>query len=149
MKKKVLTRRYGQGLINPLKDEADFQKVRADLSRAAALFFGPGELRIYLKSPFHDKGRKIKVVDDVLEKTDADVRVRNFLRLLRGKGRFELLPDILALLSELWNARMGVVTVDVASAVPLSEAQKKALRTALESREGRPVSLSYRLDPDP
>jgi len=148
MKKKILTRRYGQGLINALKDEEDFRKVGADLSASADLLVGSGKAAAFLSNPFYPKNAKIRVVDEILDKAGSDRRVRNFLRLLLEKGRFELLPDILTLLPELWNDRQGVVTVDVASAAPLSEAQKKALREALESREGRPVSLSFRLDPE-
>lgn len=148
MKKKVLTRRYGQGLINALKDEEDFRKVAGELSAAADLFVGSREAAAFLSNPFHAKNAKIRVVDEILDKAGSDRRVRNFLRLLLEKGRFELLPDILALLPELWNVRQGVVTVNVASSAPLSEPQKKALREALESREGRPVSLSFSRDPD-
>ncbi|MBM3296518.1 MAG: ATP synthase F1 subunit delta [Candidatus Aminicenantes bacterium] len=148
MKKKVLTRRYGQGLINALRDEPDYQKVRAELSETAALLRGPGALSVFLASPFHARSAKMRVVSEVLEKAGSDARVRNFIRLLLEKGRFELLPGVLDLLPELWNDRMGVVTVEVASAAPLSETQKGDLKAALESREGRPVSLSYRLDPE-
>jgi ATP synthase F1 delta subunit len=147
MKKKVLTRRYGLGLINALRDDRDFKIVSGDLSEAAALLRGEGELAAFLASPFPVRNAKIRAAAEVLERAGFDVRVRNFVRLLLEKGRFELLPDIIGLLPELWNDRTGVVTVDVASAVPLSERQRSALGAALEARESRPVSLSFRVDP--
>lgn len=147
MKKKVLTRRYGLGLVNALKDEPDFKKVSADLSAAAALLRGEGELAAFLASPFPPRNAKVRVTEEVLERAGFDFRVRNFIRLLLEKGRSEILSDIIALLPELWNDRTGVVTVDVSSAVPLSERQRSELGEALEAREGRPVSLSFRVDP--
>jgi F-type H+-transporting ATPase subunit delta len=148
MIKQVLVRRYGQGLINVLRDEADFRKVREELRELSGLFFEHKKMREILASPFMAKTKKADLVRDILNRAGADRRTRNFILLLLEKGRFELLPEILDLLPLLWNDRIGAVTVEARSAVPLSPAQQERLRRALESREGRPVFLKFSLDPE-
>jgi F-type H+-transporting ATPase subunit delta len=148
MIKQVLVRRYGQGLINVLRDEADFRKVREELGELAGLFFGDDKLRKVLISPFLSKNKKADLVRDILDRSAADRRTRNFILLLLEKGRFELLPEILDLLPLLWNEKTGVLTVEACSAVPLSGAQQERLRLTLESLEGRPVHLKFTLDPE-
>ena len=148
MIKQVLIRRYGQGLINVLRDEADFRKVREEMREFTGLFFEHKKFRQALASPCVSKTKTTNLVREVLERAAADHRTRNFILLLLEKGRFELLPDILDLLPLLWNDKIGAVTVEAISAVPLSPAQQTRLRRALESREGRPVFLNFSLDPE-
>jgi F-type H+-transporting ATPase subunit delta len=148
MIKQVLVRRYGQGLINVLRDEADFRKVREELGDLARLFFGDNKLREVLTSPFLAKTKKADLVRDIINQSAADRRTRNFILLLLEKGRFELLPEILDLLPLLWNEKTGIVTVEACSAVPLSDAQQERLRRTLESLESRPVDLKFTLDPE-
>ncbi|MGB9006926.1 MAG: F0F1 ATP synthase subunit delta, partial [Candidatus Aminicenantales bacterium] len=58
MIKQVLIRRYGQGLINVLQDEADFRKVREELRELTGLFFEHKKFRQALASPFMSKTKK-------------------------------------------------------------------------------------------
>jgi len=148
MIKQVLVRRYGQGLINVLENEADFRKIRDEFQGLAGLFFGEGELQQTLASPFLAKTKKADLVRDILKRSAADRRTRNFILLLLEKGRFVLLPEILNILPLLWNEKSGVVTIEACSAIPLSEAQQERLRRTLEKREGAPVQLKFSLDPE-
>jgi len=148
MIKQVLLRRYGQGLINVLRDEADFRKVQDELQGLAGLFFGEERLRLALDSPFLAKTKKADLVREILKRSAADRRTQNFIRLLLEKGRFELLPEILDILPLLWNEKSGVVTMEACSAIPLSEAQQERLHRTLETREGGPVHLTFTLDPE-
>jgi F0F1-type ATP synthase delta subunit len=78
MIKQVLVRRYGQGLINVLRDEADFRKVREELGDLARLFFGDNKLREVLTSPFLAKTKKADLVRDIINQSAADRRTRKF-----------------------------------------------------------------------
>jgi F-type H+-transporting ATPase subunit delta len=147
MMKQVLLRRYGQGLINVLEDEADFRKIRDELQELSDLFFGEEKFRQALDSPFLSKAKKADLVRDILKTSAADRRTQNFIRLLLEKGRFELLPEILDILPLLWNEKSGVVTMEACSAIPLSQAQQERLHRTLEKREGGPVQLKFTLDP--
>jgi len=148
MIKQILVRRYGQGLINVLADEADYRKLRDEVGQLSRLFFEDDKFREALASPFLVKSKKADLVREVLFRSGADPRSRNFILLLLEKGRFELLPEIVELLPLLWNEKNGVVSVEAYSAVPLSQAQQERLGRTLELREGGPVQLKFSLDPE-
>jgi len=148
MRKQILVHRYGRGLTNALTDEAEFGTVLQELKDMAGLFFAPGELRDFLDSPFLVTTKKNRVVKDILARTSLSPKSVRFLLLLQDKDRLEILPDVIDVLPALWNERQGVVSCEVASVVPLTEAQKRRLRERLEALEGRPVSLTFVLDPD-
>lgn len=147
MKKQVLVQRYGHGLIDALRGETEFQAVVQELKDMAGLFFTPGALEDFLASPFVVKSKKAKTLRDVLSRASLNPKTMRFLLLLLDKDRLEILPEIIAILPEAWNESRGVLSARVASAVPLSEAQRKRLAERLEQLEGRPVSLALSLDP--
>ncbi len=147
MKKEILVQRYGHGLIDALRGEAEFQAVLGEIKDMSGLFFTPGALEDFLASPFVVKSKKARALRDILSRAALNPKTTRFLLLLLDKGRLELLPEIVEILPELWNESRGVLTARVASAVPLSDAQRRRLTERLEQLEGRPVSLTCAIDP--
>ncbi len=148
MKKDILVQRYAHGLIDALRDEREFETVRAELESMAGLLFAPGALELFLASPFVAKTRKTEALRDILSRAALDAKTGRFLLLLLEKDRMDILPDIVRALPELWQERQGILTAWVVSAVPLDEAQRRRLKERLEGLEGRPVFLTFALDPD-
>jgi F-type H+-transporting ATPase subunit delta len=147
MRKQILVRRYGRGLINALADETEFRTVLQELKDMAGLFFSRGELRAFLASPFVVKAKKARAVTDILVRTALNPKTTRFLLLVLEHGRLDILPEVIETLPALWNERQGVLTCRVASVVPLTEAQKKRLQERLEDLEGLPVSLTFVIEP--
>lgn len=147
MKNLILVKRYTQGLVGALKDEAEFSAVNRELAEFRQLVSSHGALKGTLASPFVAARKKIQVIRDVLAVSGFTGKTSRFVLLLLGHGRLNLLGDILEELPVLWNERRGVATFEVSSVVALAEAQKKRLQAELERLEGRPVFLRYSLDP--
>ncbi len=59
----------------------------------------------------------------------------------------ELLPDIVAALPEAWSEMQGIVTYEVASAVPLTAAQRDRLAANLEAPKAAASASSSRTEP--
>ena len=59
----------------------------------------------------------------------------------------EMLPDIVGALPEAWADKKGIVTYEVASAVPMTPAQQDRLLRILEAQEGKPVRLVLKAEP--
>lgn len=72
----------------------------------------------------------------------------NFVRVLAGNGRLELLPQIRTQFEALKNEREGVVEAQVQSAFELSEAQVRDLVARLEKQTGRKVKASIEINKD-
>jgi F-type H+-transporting ATPase subunit delta len=148
MKNPTLVRKYTEGLVAAMADEAEFRRVLGEIEGFAALVAGRDNLRRALENPFLKPRMRAGIVGEVLERTGAGAKTVRFLLLLVEHGRLEILPDIAAAAPEAWNERRGIATLEVASVVPLTDGQKVRLEAVLERLEGRPVSLGYRIDPE-
>jgi len=148
MKNEILTRRYTQGLINSVKDEAEFSALRREISDFSELLQSHKELKDALMSPLLPLSKKKEIAEEILVKKSAAEKTLRFILLVVEKMRLELLPEIVEAMPEAWNEKKGVSTLEVASVVPLSDKQKEKLQERLARLEKRQVSLKYRIDPE-
>ncbi|MFP4082986.1 MAG: ATP synthase F1 subunit delta [Candidatus Aminicenantes bacterium] len=146
MKNQVLIRRYTQGLVNSIQDQKEYQTLSQRLIEFQNFLSEQKNLQQALLSPFLPTFRKMKIAKEVLTKLSLPDKIRRFISLLVENNRLELFPQILELLPELWNEKKGISTIQVSSAVSLSQSQKKRLKEKLELLEKGPVSLKYNID---
>jgi F-type H+-transporting ATPase subunit delta len=147
MKNPALVRKYTQGLVAAMADEAEFRRVLGELQGFAGLIAGREDLRRALTNPFLNARKRAGIAREVLERGGAGAKTVRLILLLAEHGRLELLPEIAAAAPESWNERRGISTLEVSSAVPLTDDQRVRLTATLERLERRPVSLGYRIDP--
>ena len=147
MKNLALVKKYADGLALALKDEAEYAAVGAEVRAFLELVQSREDLHRALTSPFVNARKKAALLDEILAKAGTSPKAARFLRLILEHKRMELLPDIVAALPEAWAEKKGVVTYEVASAVPLTAAQQERLRRSLEAREGKPVRLVFKIEP--
>jgi len=146
MKNRTLVNRYAEGLALALADDAEFQRVKSEVEKLSGLFREHSDLRRTLDSPLLAAGRKAEIVRDILARVEIAEKTRRFVSLLMEHNRLGLLSGVIEELPLAWSNKKGVVSYTVASAVPLSEAQKKRLAAELERLEKAPVRLTFRLD---
>ena len=147
MKNQALVKKYAEGLARALGDDTEYAAVGAEIGAFLELFLSNGDLRRALVSPFVNSRRREAILGEVLPRAGTGPKASRFLKLLQLHKRMELLPDIVAALPEAWSEKHGVVTYEVASAVPLDAAQRDRLARDLEASEGRPVRLVFKADP--
>ena len=71
----------------------------------------------------------------------------NFVKLMTKNGHVRELADCIGVYLKLWEHADGIITAEVVSAAPLTEAQQDALRAGLEAKLSRRVTLSLSVDP--
>lgn len=147
MKNQVLVKKYAQGLAQAVKDEPEFESVQAALGRFLDIYTGNDELRKALTSPFLNAGTKGRILENVLARIAARDKAARFVSLLLEHKRLDLLQDVSAVLTEAWNEKLGILTFEVASVVPLTDVQKTRLRQMIEAAEKKPVRLVFKIDP--
>ncbi len=147
MKSLTLVHRYAEGLARALKDDREYGAVGADIRAFLELFQSRKDLNEAVVSPFVNARIRAAVLGKVLARLGASPKASRFLKLLQDHKRLDLLPEIVEALPEAWADKQGVVSYEVASVVPLSEAQRDRLARSLEAAEGRPVRLVFRTDP--
>jgi len=147
MKNQVLVKKYAQGLVQAVRDESEFESVRAELGGFLDLFNSRDDLRQALLSPFVGATKKARILEDVLAASGASSKTTRLLLLLLEHKRLDILVNLVSLLPEAWNEKLGVTTFEVTSVVALTGGQKERLRRALETSEGGQVNLIFRTDP--
>lgn len=148
MKSQLLARKYAQGLADALKNDEEYCLVQSELAGFSGLMERHEDLRRIVSSPLLNIRKRSQIVKEILAKQELDEKTTRFITLLMEHTRLPLLDEILKMLPELWNEKKGILTYEVSSVVPLSDIQRSRLRGELEKIEKRPVSLSYRLDPE-
>jgi F-type H+-transporting ATPase subunit delta len=147
MKNLAIVNKYAEGLAQALKDDKEYARVGAEIRTFLDLFVSREDLRRALVSPFVNAAKKRSLLDQVLTGAGAGPKASRFLTLLLDNKRLELLPEIVEALPRAWSEKLGFVTYEVSSAVPLTAGQKDRLEKGLEASEKKPVRLVIRTDP--
>jgi F-type H+-transporting ATPase subunit delta len=147
MKNLALVKKYADGLARALEGEREYASVGADVRKFLELFLSRADLRQALVSPFVNARKKAVILDEILPGLGMGPKAYRFLALLLHHKRMGLLPEIAEALPEAWSEKHGVVTLEVASALPLTEAQIARLTRTLEAAEKKPVRLVFKADP--
>jgi F-type H+-transporting ATPase subunit delta len=140
-------RRYARALLDVALQKGTAEPLRAELQAMVALIEAHPELAGILAHPAVSAERKRKVVGAVAAKVGASELMTRLLTIMGERDRLSLLPMVSAAYAKLWNAHQGVVAAEAVSAVPLDEAQTRAVASALARASGRAVDLSARVDP--
>jgi F-type H+-transporting ATPase subunit delta len=147
MKNPVLVRKYADGLARALADDREYGAVGGEVRAFLDLFLSRDDLRHALASPFINARKRAAVLDGVLASLGTSPKPSRFFKLLLDHKRLALLPDIVEALPAAWADKQGIVTYEVASAVPLADAQRDRLARNLEASEGKPIRLILKPDP--
>jgi len=139
-------RRYARALLDVALQQGDPEALRRELREAAALLGGQKELRAALEHPALSAAAKTKLVQAVWGGRGS-VLLARLMTLLAERGRTPLLAAIEESFTALWNAHRGTVAAEAVSAVPLDEAQTRAVVEALRRATGKDVELQARVDP--
>ena len=142
---RVAARRYARALLDVAVQQGDPEAVRRELSEATALMAAQAELRSALLSPALPGEAKNKLLDAVWGPRVSKLTAR-LMALLAERGRIGLLGAIEESFGALWNAHRGAVAAEAVSAVPLDEAQTRALAETLRRATGKEVELQVRTD---
>jgi F-type H+-transporting ATPase subunit delta len=139
-------RRYAQALFDAAKEKGRLQEVHAELSDFAAAVRDVPELRNALRNPELDPGTKAELLDALIG--GADQLVRNFLRLTAEKGRIAGIEDIARELDRLLAAEERRLSVELTTALQLSDDDARGLVKQIEDASGRKVEVSRKVDPE-
>jgi F-type H+-transporting ATPase subunit delta len=143
----AVARRYAKALWALASEAARPDAVAQELAGFERMLADEQELRDVLLLPWTQAATKRAVVLTVTERLQLSPLTRNFLALVAQRRRLALLADIRAAYEALVDAAAGRVRAQVRSAVPLSEAQRGALRERLGRRLGKAVLLDTVVDP--
>jgi len=139
--------RYAKALLDVSRREGDPQAVERGLAAFVSLTGGHAQLARALVNPAIPVQRKTALVDALIARAPVDQVLGKLLRLLAGRDRLVLLPDLLEEYRRRLMDLQNIVRAEVTSAVPLPAGAAQAIEHALAARTGRTVAMKTRVDP--
>ena len=139
-------KRYGGSLYELAAEEKLDEQIMQELDTVVAgINAGPGYLRL-LSAPNLPKQERRALLDEAF--AGAHPYTVNFLKVLCDEGALRELPGCARAYRDLYNAAHGILEVTAASAVDLDAAAREKLTRALESRTGKKIELTVKVEPD-
>ena len=137
----TLARPYAKAAFEYAKSESAVDQWSKNLLVAAGLAHDEQILNYFSRPDVLDEDLVQLVSGD-----DASVEYKNFIRMLTQNDRLSLLPEVAELYQYYLEQDSQSLTVDVFSAVELSDSQKQAMTAALSKRTGKQISLQTHID---
>jgi F-type H+-transporting ATPase subunit delta len=141
----VVPRVYARALFEAAQEAGTLEQVAADLGALVQGLEDVPELEAFLRSPQIDPPDKAAALTQIA--ADADVLVRNFLRLVAEKGRAGQIPEMHAEFEALIARAQGRLTVELTTAVELSDEDARSIVETIERAAGRTVEATRSVDP--
>ena len=120
--------RYANALFELALEEKALEKVEQDLNRFAEALDAVEDLRRLVKSPVFSAEEQERAIAAVLAEIQIEGLTANFLKLVAKNRRLFAAPDMIKAFRALLAQHRGLTSAEVTSAVPLAEAQLRALQ---------------------
>lgn len=141
----VAQRMYARALHEAARESDRVETVAGDLAALAGAVEEVPELGAFLRNPQIDPSDKAAVLDELA--AGADELVRNFVRLVAEKGRAGELAEMNRELEALVARAQNRLTVELETAVELSDDEAESIVRQIEQASGRTVDATRSVDP--
>lgn len=146
-----IAKRYARALFE-LTDPSELEARRDALFELASSISSNAQLRQALINPGVTPNQKVDVIRDIARLVrPSDVVLANFVATLTLNGRITALESVHQAFAEMIAAFMRSLELEVVSALPLDEVDKRALEQEIRGRVPQTVASMVRIgwDTDP
>jgi len=133
--------------VSAKKDAASLEATASELELIVRVLGAEPKFGRFFADPSIPQKNKQAAIEALARKAKLSEAMRNFMMLLVVNRRLGALASIRQSFEEIKDERGGLVQAETATAVPLSAAELKRLREALEAITGRKVRIVHRVDP--
>ncbi len=139
----IIARRYAEAYFALALEANAIDAWRTELNRAVDTLAND-EVQRALANPRLPMPDRVRLADDLLDGSSA--QVRSLIRLLIERGRINNAPMLLPEYDRLADRQRGVVHVEVISAVPLNDALRATVTSALGNQVTGSVDIGFKED---
>lgn len=138
-------KRYAQAAFELARDRGELDAWERDLGTLAEALATPGALPFAASRQVPSEAK-----EEFLRRVLGEPAplVWNLLRLLAGRGRLALLPQITERFQDLLDEHQGIAHARVVTAVAMSDDERQALARRLSELTGKQIVLHTREEPD-
>jgi F-type H+-transporting ATPase subunit delta len=127
---------YARALHDLAKERQQTEAISRDLQTIVGVVEGDAELRDFLASPWVPAAAKRTVALEIAARLELAPLVRDFVGLVARGGRAQHLAAIAAAFRDMVDRDLGRVRARVRTRVPLTDAERDALRARLGAAMG-------------
>ena len=147
MNESKVSTRYANSLLGSASDKGNLEVVAKDMELVYSVIRSSGELSRTLSSPIIKAQIKSSIIEEIFKKKISRDTM-DFLKFIVEKNREGLLENIVEKFLELRDQKLGLVNVNVKSAVELEDDQKKELEGKFEKLLNKKVRFNFSIDPN-
>lgn len=144
---KLVSERYAQALLELVSDNLSKEDILKELLDITESVKGSGDLNKVMTSPVISDDEKKNVISKLFENTTNKV-ILNFLKLLIDKNRFSMLESITKEYKNEINRLNNLLSINVTSAIDLTEDEKSAIKDKLSNILNKNIELEWATNPD-
>ncbi len=139
--------RYAVAIFDLGKEMNALDTLESDLSQMKSAVAESADLANLVHSPAINRDDQQRAIAAVMDKMGLGDLTKRFVGLMTSKGRLAMLPGAIEGFTHMLTEHRGEVIAEVASAHPLSDAQRDTLAEKLKSTYGKDVKIDARVDP--
>ncbi len=146
MSSQTAARRYASALADVVIPQGDERVVQSELKAWESMIAENSGLQEAFGNPTVAYVQKHKVLESLIARTKVHPTTANFLRVLLKNQRLAEVAEVNAKLAEVIDERTGIVSAQVVSARPVSDAIKSSLEQKLTQITGKKARLTFETD---
>ena len=135
---------YARTLLELADEKGQLDDVREEIDYLIGMDSDP-RLELFLESPRIERNEKMRVLESALKGRTTDTLFKFILLIVRN-GRSAGLREILEMFRVLHDEKIGLVTVDVTTAVALSDELQSELKETLAKKLDKTIELRPTVD---
>ena len=125
----LIAERYAKALFEMALEQKALEEVSRDMIRLAGLIRESRQLKLFLRAPIINPGKKRSAMDEILKGFNP-VTVA-FINLLIKKRRESVIPEIVIQFIEQYNQYKNIIVLRVRTAVPLNADLRSQMNTVM------------------
>ncbi len=142
-----VSKRYATSLLESAAEKNLLDSVAADIELISSTLVANRQLMLVLSNPIIKTNKKIIILEEIF-RAKINSETLNFLRFLVEKNREDLLDSITKIFLELRDERLGIVNVEVRTAISFTEEQIGRFTSNLERFLNKKIRLAFKIDRD-
>ncbi|HJM82370.1 MAG TPA: ATP synthase F1 subunit delta [Nitrospinota bacterium] len=147
MKETAVARRYARAFAELYSDPAILEQMMAELSEFATIFEENKELRTIMLNPAISQQDKSAVMAGVLECLKVAEQTTKLIELLVERNRIGIIRFVSSEFNDIAFVVLGRVSVEVTTAVELTDSEMKELSNKLTKLVGKEAVITAKIDP--
>lgn len=141
-----ISRRYSIALYDEAKSIGELDKITGDVELVIDAIESNRQLELFFGSPIIDQVKKTAITKEIFEGKVSKLML-NFMLLLIERQRDGHIVEILKDYQNLKNEKDGIVTVDITSAIELTDEEKKHLKDKIDSYTKLNSKPTFKVEP--